>query len=78
VDDLVAWKRPRESGGTMWSRLWSDDSGQGLTEYALLIALISLGLVLALGRYRNTLGNVFRNAANTLNNNATIQQVPTQ
>ena len=58
----------------MWSRLWSDDSGQGLTEYALLIALISLGLVLALGRYRNTLGNVFRNAANTLNNNSTILQ----
>jgi Flp pilus assembly pilin Flp len=62
----------------MWSRLWSDDSGQGLTEYALLIALISLGLVLALGRYRNTLGNVFRNAANTLNNNGTILQAPTQ
>jgi Flp pilus assembly pilin Flp len=62
----------------MWSRLWSDDSGQGLTEYALLIALISLGLVLALGRYRNTLGNVFRNAANTLNNNSTIPQAPTQ
>jgi Flp pilus assembly pilin Flp len=56
----------------MWTRLWADESGQGLTEYALLIALISLGLILALGRYRNTLGNVFRNAANALNNNASI------
>ena len=62
----------------MWSRLWSDDSGQGLTEYALLIALISLGLVLALGRYRNALGNVFRNVASALNNNSAITQAPTQ
>jgi pilus assembly protein Flp/PilA len=56
----------------MWTTLWNDESGQGLTEYALLIALISLGLILALGRYRNTLGNVFRNAANALNNNSSI------
>jgi Flp pilus assembly pilin Flp len=56
----------------MWTTLWHDESGQGLTEYALLIALISLGLILALGRYRNTLGNVFRNAANALNNNSSV------
>ena len=62
----------------MWSGLWSDDSGQGLTEYALLIALISLGLVLLLGAYRNALGNVFRNTANALNNNSAIIQAPTQ
>ena len=60
----------------MWSKLFGNRSGQGLTEYALLIALISLGLILALGRYRNTLGNVFRNSYNTLRNNATVIQVP--
>ena len=54
--------------------LWSDESGQGLTEYALLIALVSLGLILLLGSYRNALGNVFRNASNTLNNNSTVLQ----
>lgn len=46
--------------------LWSDESGQGLTEYALLIALVSLGLILVLGSFRNAIGNVFNNATNTL------------
>jgi pilus assembly protein Flp/PilA len=54
--------------------LWHDESGQGLTEYALLLALISLGLILLLGSYRNALGNVFRNARNVLNSNSTVIQ----
>jgi pilus assembly protein Flp/PilA len=54
--------------------LWKDESGQGLTEYALLIALVSLGLIVLLGTYRTAIGNVFRNSANVLNNNATIRQ----
>lgn len=49
--------------------LWSDESGQGLTEYALLIALVSLGLITLLGLYRNAIGNVFKNATNVLNTN---------
>jgi Flp pilus assembly pilin Flp len=56
----------------MVRNLWKDDRGQGLTEYALLIALVSLALIVLLGNYRNAIGNVFRNAGNTLNNNATI------
>jgi pilus assembly protein Flp/PilA len=57
--------------------LWNDEQGQGLTEYALLIALVSLGLILLLGSYRNAIGNVFRNAATVLNSNATpIQATP--
>jgi pilus assembly protein Flp/PilA len=56
--------------------LWNDEQGQGLTEYALLIALISLGLILLLGSYRNALGNVFRNARNVLNGNSTVPQEP--
>jgi len=51
--------------------LWNDEQGQGLTEYALLIALISLGLITLLGLYRNALGNVFRNATAVLNGNST-------
>jgi pilus assembly protein Flp/PilA len=54
--------------------LWKDESGQGLTEYALLIALVSLGLIVLLGTYRTAIGNVFRNSSNVLNNNATIRQ----
>jgi len=50
--------------------LWTDESGQGLTEYALLIALVSLGLITLLGLYRNAIGNVFRNSATVLRNNS--------
>jgi hypothetical protein len=39
-----------------------------------LLALISLGLILLLGSYRNALGNVFRNARNVLNSNSTVPQ----
>jgi Flp pilus assembly pilin Flp len=56
--------------------LWTDESGQGLTEYALLIALVSLGLILLLGSYRAALGNIFRNTRNVLNGNSTIPQAP--
>lgn len=58
----------------MLRRLWDDDGGQGLTEYALLIALVSLALIVLLGNYREALGNVFRNAGTTLNTNAAINQ----
>lgn len=58
----------------MLKALWKDETGQGLTEYALLIALVSLGLILLLGSYRNALGNIFRNARNTLQNNSTVPQ----
>jgi Flp pilus assembly pilin Flp len=56
--------------------LWRDETGQGLTEYALLIALVSLGLIVLLGSYRTALGNVFRNARTVLNGNSTIPQAP--
>ena len=58
----------------MLRALWNDESGQGLTEYALLIALVSLGLITLLGLYRNAIGNVFKNATNVLKNNSTIPQ----
>lgn len=58
----------------MLRAFWKDESGQGLTEYALLIALVSLGLIVLLGNYRNAIGNVFKNSANVLNNNSTIRQ----
>lgn len=56
--------------------LWNDEQGQGLTEYALLLALVSLGLILVLGSYRNALGNIFRNTRNVLQNNSTVPQEP--
>jgi pilus assembly protein Flp/PilA len=47
---------------------WSDESGQGLVEYALIIALVAVGLIAILLILRNSIGNVFNNAATQLNN----------
>jgi Flp pilus assembly pilin Flp len=38
---------------------WTDESGQGLTEYAAIIALVSIGLMLVLIAFRNELGRIF-------------------
>jgi pilus assembly protein Flp/PilA len=47
---------------------WADDSGQGLVEYALIIALVAVGLIAILLVLRNSIGDVFNNAAAALNN----------
>ena len=47
---------------------WSDETGQGLVEYALIIALVAVGLIAILVVLRNSIGNVFNNAASQLNN----------
>jgi pilus assembly protein Flp/PilA len=47
---------------------WREDTGQGLVEYALIIALVAVGLIAILLVLRNSIGNVFNNAATQLNN----------
>jgi pilus assembly protein Flp/PilA len=69
------WANPRiwpdGQGGSMkalWQAFSSDESGQGLVEYALIIALVAVGLIAILLVLRNSIGNVFNNAATQLNN----------
>lgn len=45
---------------------WSDEAGQGLTEYALIIALVSIGLLLVLVAFRDEIGAVFNNITTEL------------
>lgn len=59
----------------MLGRLLQDESGQGLTEYALIIALVAVGLILVLTAFRDTLGGVYNQATNELKN-ANPNQVP--
>ena len=47
---------------------WSDETGQGLVEYALIIALVAVGLIAILLVLRNSIGDVFNNAAEALEN----------
>jgi pilus assembly protein Flp/PilA len=53
---------------SVWQAFWSDETGQGLVEYALIIALVAVGLIAILLVLRNSIGDVFNNAAAVLNN----------
>ena len=53
--------------------LWNDESGQGLTEYAVIIALVAVGLILVLLAFREAIANVFRDTTKELNK-ATVNQ----
>ena len=46
---------------------WNDETGQGLTEYASIIALVSLGLLLVLVAFRDELGRIFNLMTDELN-----------
>jgi pilus assembly protein Flp/PilA len=48
-------------------KFWTDESGQGLTEYAAIIALVSVGLMLVLIAFRDELGRVFNAIRTELN-----------
>jgi Flp pilus assembly pilin Flp len=50
----------------LFKSFWTDESGQGLTEYALIIALVSIGLIVILVIFRDEIGNVFSKIAATL------------
>jgi len=47
-------------------RLWRDQAGQNLTEYALLLVLIALAAVASMNTLASTIKNVFSNAAANL------------
>jgi pilus assembly protein Flp/PilA len=48
-------------------RLWKEEEGQDLTEYALLLVLLSLAAIGALGTLAAAINGVFTNAAGNLN-----------
>jgi pilus assembly protein Flp/PilA len=47
-------------------RLWKEESGQDLTEYALLLVLIALAAIASVRGLANSIQNVFNNAASNL------------
>jgi pilus assembly protein Flp/PilA len=61
---------------SIFAALLADESGQGLVEYALIIALVAVGLIAILLVLRNSIGNVFKNAASQLNNAPTAPMAP--
>jgi len=51
-------------------RLFVEEEGQDLTEYALIIALVSIALIVGLQALAGGIGNVFNSITNTLNSNS--------
>jgi Flp pilus assembly pilin Flp len=47
-------------------RLWHDETGQDLTEYALLMVLIALASIVAMKGLAQAISNVYSNAATNL------------
>jgi Flp pilus assembly pilin Flp len=45
------------------SRLWKEEDGQDLTEYALLTVLVALGSVAAMGSLSSAISKTFSSAA---------------
>ncbi len=43
----------------MLRAVWRDESGQGLTEYVLIIALVAIGLTAVMLLFRDSIGDVF-------------------
>ena len=52
---------------TALARLWKEEEGQDLTEYALLLVLIALASMAALTPLAGAINNVFSKAATNLN-----------
>jgi len=52
---------------TLKARLRRED-GQALTEYALIIALVALAIIVALGAFKNQIADLFNRMGNTLQN----------
>lgn len=47
-------------------RLWTEEEGQDLTEYALLLVLLSLAAIATLGTLASAINSVFNQAAGNL------------
>ena len=51
---------------SLFARFWSEDTGQGLTEYALILALVSVGLIAIMVVFRDAIGGIFSRIAQVL------------
>lgn len=50
----------------IWRRMWQEDKGQDLTEYALILVLISLVVIVAVKVVGSTIHNLYSNASSNV------------
>jgi pilus assembly protein Flp/PilA len=51
----------------VWLRCLKDEEGQGMVEYALIIALVAIALIAVVGGLTGGLSHVFSDITSTLN-----------
>lgn len=51
---------------TLIKRLWKEEDGQDLTEYALLLALVALATIASIGNLAAAIQTVFSGAASNM------------
>ncbi len=51
---------------SLFGRFWTEEAGQGLTEYALILALVSVGLIAIMVVFRDAIGGIFSRIAQVL------------
>lgn len=49
-----------------WRRLWREVDGQDLTEYALLLVMVSLAAIAAVGFFGSAIQKIYSNASSTM------------
>jgi len=62
--DVIIWSVVR--GQNVWSRMRDEERGQGLVEYALIIAIVALGVILAIVFLRDQIRGLFNRAGSEL------------
>ncbi|HEV2387839.1 MAG TPA: hypothetical protein VGS20_11355 [Candidatus Acidoferrales bacterium] len=53
----------------LFHRLWHEEEGQDLVEYALLVVLVALGAVVAMKSLASAISDAFQNASTNLTAN---------
>ncbi len=62
--DVILWSMVQ--GQNAWARLRDEERGQGLVEYALIIAVVALGVILAIVFLRDQISGLFNRAGSEL------------
>jgi pilus assembly protein Flp/PilA len=65
---FARWVRRHNEGKeqVMFQRFMRDEEGQGLVEYALIIAVIAIAVIVAMVFLRDQISNIFSNIGNNL------------
>ena len=50
----------------LWQRFVKDESGQGLVEYILIIAVVAILIIAALAYFRGTVGNTYNDVSDII------------